>query len=190
MTFDGANLMAPRAKVYVGMGSNLEQPVRQLQRALIALNDIPNAALTRVSSFYETEPVGIKAQPNFVNAVVEMETTLTPQQFLAELLAIEVEHHRIRAEKNGPRTLDLDLLIYGDRQIKEPNLVTPHPRMHERAFVLVPLNEIAPHLHIPGRGFVKDCLVLIETFGVTRIGEEPAPAPAPVGTNNKHRDKR
>jgi 2-amino-4-hydroxy-6-hydroxymethyldihydropteridine diphosphokinase len=190
MTFDSANLMAPRTKVYVGMGSNLEQPVRQLQRALIALNDIPNAALTRVSSFYETEPVGIKAQPNFVNAVVEMETTLTPQQFLAELLAIEVEHHRIRAEKNGPRTLDLDLLIYGDRQIEEPDLVAPHPRMHERAFVLVPLNEIAPHLHIPGRGFVKDWLVLTETLGVTRIDEELASAPAPVGTNNKHRDKR
>jgi 2-amino-4-hydroxy-6-hydroxymethyldihydropteridine diphosphokinase len=188
MTFDSTNLMAPRTKVYVGMGSNLEQPVRQLQRALVALNEIPNSSLTQVSSFYETEPVGIKAQPNFVNAVVEMETTLTPQQFLAELLAIEVEHHRIRAEKNGPRTLDLDLLIYGDHQIAAPNLVAPHPRMHERAFVLVPLNEIAPHLHVPGHGFVKDCLVLTETFGVKKMGEEAAPTH--VGTNNKHRDKR
>jgi 2-amino-4-hydroxy-6-hydroxymethyldihydropteridine diphosphokinase len=163
--------LAPRTTVYVGLGSNLAQPVLQLQRAISRLDEIPRARLTRLSSFYETEPEGIKEQPNFVNAVAEMQTTLSPQDFFAALSAIEKAHHRVRLEKGGPRTLDLDLLIYGDVILTDPALMVPHPRMHERAFVLIPLHEISQDLYIPGRGYVKDCLVLTDGHGVRKITE-------------------
>jgi 2-amino-4-hydroxy-6-hydroxymethyldihydropteridine diphosphokinase len=168
------NPLTPRTTVYIGLGSNLEHPVSQLERAIARLDEIPRARLTRISSFYETEPEGIKAQPNYVNAVAEMQTTQPPKAFFEALCAIEKAHHRIRLEKGGPRTLDLDLLIFGDLSLTEPDLVVPHPRMHERAFVLIPLYEIAPELYISGVGYVKDFLGLVDSHGVKKISEDEA----------------
>ncbi len=164
--------LAPRTTVFIGLGSNLAHPVSQLERAIARLDEIPHARLTRISSFYETEPEGIKAQPNYVNAVAEMQTTQSPKAFFDALCAIEKAHHRIRLEKGGPRTLDLDLLIFGDISLTGPDLIVPHPRMHERAFVLIPLYEIAPELYISGAGYVKDFLGLVDSHGVKKLSQD------------------
>ena len=166
MSLSATNMTAFHSTVYVGLGSNLEQPILQIKRALQELDEIPESGLTRVSSFYETAPVGIIDQPPFINVVAEMTTTLAPQALLACFVAIETAHARKRLEKNGPRTLDLDILIFNEWRINELQLVTPHPRMHERAFVLVPLLEIAPEVYIPGKGFAKDWLAKTDASGV------------------------
>ncbi len=161
--------------VFVGLGSNLEQPLQQLQRAIEELAAIPGTELLKVSSFYETAPVGIVDQPMFFNAVAMLKTRLSPQDFLQHLLSVEAEHARQRIEKNGPRTLDLDVLIFGDLQNNETSLVVPHPRMHERAFVLVPLLEIAPEVKIPGIGAASECLPKVGSAGVRRVSNESGP---------------
>lgn len=164
----------PLETVFLGLGSNLEQPLVQLARALRAVHEIPGTALVRVSSFYDTAPVGLADQPNFVNAVAELQTTLSPQQLLTHLLNIEAAQYRVRDARtlrNGPRTLDLDILLFGDVQIDEPDLIIPHPRMHQRAFVLWPLAEIAPELEIPGRGHVLELLVPLDVSGVRKFDE-------------------
>ena len=166
MSFSATNSPAFRSTVYVGLGANLQQPVLQIKRAIQEIDEIPETELRRVSSFYETVPVGLLAQPVFINAVAELATTLSPQELLKYFVHIELAHARTRVEKNGPRTLDLDILIFNEWQIDEPNLMTPHPRMHERAFVLVPLLEIAPEVYIPGKGFAKNWLSKIDTDGV------------------------
>ncbi len=158
--------------VFVGLGSNLDQPARQLQRALAELAALPDSELVKASSFYETAPVGILDQPMFLNAVAMLKTRLSPQVFLRHLLAIEAGHARLRTEKNGPRTLDLDVLIFDDLLIDEERLAVPHPRMHERAFVLVPLLEVAPEVKIPGRGAARDWLQKIGSAGVRRIDND------------------
>jgi 2-amino-4-hydroxy-6-hydroxymethyldihydropteridine diphosphokinase len=141
---------------YIGMGGNLASwagaPGATLAAAVVRLESL--GRLVRRSSLYSTEPVGFAAQPRFMNAVVALETELAPRELLNGLLAIELEFGRDRAEgiKNGPRTLDLDILLLGDLQISEPDLRIPHPRLAERAFVLVPLNEIAAEVVVPGRG--------------------------------------
>lgn len=137
---------------YVGLGSNLSVPLEQLRSALAALEALPGTSVLKVSSFYRTAPVGHAAQPDFVNAVAAIETSLAPHALLEALLAIERRHGRIRTEPNGPRTLDLDLLVYGKVRADEPGLSLPHPRMHERAFVMVPLAEIAPDLRVGSHG--------------------------------------
>ncbi len=156
MSFSATNISAFHSTAYVGLGSNLEQPILQIKRALQELDEIPETELIRVSSFYQTAPVGLLDQPLFINAVAEIATTLAPQALLAHLMAIEAAHARARLLKNGPRTLDLDILIFNEWRINEVNLITPHPRMHERAFVLIPLLEIAPDIYIPGKGYAKD----------------------------------
>ncbi len=161
--------VAAPSTVFVGLGSNLEQPVRQLQRALGELAAIPGTALLKTSSFYETAPVGILDQPMFINAVAMLRSSLSPHEFLRHLLTIEAGHARVRKEKNGPRTLDLDVLIFDDLQVDDAQLVTPHPRMHERAFVLVPLLEIAPQAKIPGKGPAREWLARIGSGGVRRV---------------------
>lgn len=161
----------PRVTAFLGLGSNLEQPLLQLTRALRAIEEIRGVRLTRVSSFYETAPVGLVDQPNFVNAVAEVETTLLPRTLLTALLDIEAAHARVRTVKNGPRTLDLDILLYGDGEFHESNLSIPHPRMHERAFVLVPLAEIRPDAVIPGRGTVAELARQCDRRGVRQVGE-------------------
>lgn len=148
--------------VYVALGSNLDDPAAQVKRGFAELHALPRTRLIRRSSLYRTTPVGYADQPDFVNAVAEIETRLSPDELLEACLEIERKHGRNRTFKNAPRTLDLDILLYGDMMNVEPRLTLPHPRMHERAFVLVPLAEIAPHCVIPRRGRVAD---LVKSIG-------------------------
>lgn len=157
-------------RAWIGLGSNLAAPREQLESALAALGALPDTRVLRVSSFYRTAPVGYAGQPDFINAVAAIETRLAPRVLLEGLLDIERRHGRIRTVPNAPRTLDLDLLMQGDQQIDEPGLTLPHPRMHERAFVMVPLAEIAPELAIPGRGTAADLAqALVGSQRVERI---------------------
>ncbi len=148
-------------KAFVGLGANLGDPGQQIRGALTALGGIPGTRLARASSFWRSAPVGYAAQPDFVNAVAELETDAAPRALLERLLAIEKGFGRERSFANAPRTLDLDLLLYGDRVLLEQGLEVPHPRMHERAFVLAPLVEIAPDAEIPGKGKAATLLAAI-----------------------------
>jgi 2-amino-4-hydroxy-6-hydroxymethyldihydropteridine diphosphokinase len=152
--------------VFVGLGSNLQQPIVQLQQAIRELSALPASGVLKVSSFYETAPVGIVDQPMFINAVAMLQTELEPHLFLQCLLAIEAGHARVRGPRNGPRTLDLDILLFAGLRIDEAHLVVPHPRMHERAFVLIPLLEIAPEVDIPGKGAARIWLAKTGPGGV------------------------
>ncbi|GAB4355297.1 MAG: 2-amino-4-hydroxy-6-hydroxymethyldihydropteridine diphosphokinase [Immundisolibacter sp.] len=145
---------------FIGLGGNLGDPVRQIEQALGAIAELPGTCLLKRSALYGSRPMGPAGQPDYVNAVAWVETALSPSQLLAALLDIERQHGRRRdaAERNGPRTLDLDLLLYADLVCDEPALTLPHPGAHERDFVLQPLAEIAPHMHIPGRGPVAELL--------------------------------
>ena len=143
---------------YVGIGSNLDEPQAQVESAFQELARLPRTRLRARSSLYRSAPLGHAAQPDFINAVAELDTALGAHELLAELQAIEARHGRRRSFANAPRTLDLDLLLYGEAQIEEPSLVLPHPRMHQRAFVLRPLLEIAPQAAIPGRASAAACL--------------------------------
>lgn len=151
---------------YVGLGSNLQKPAAQLRSGFAGLAALPTTRVVQHSSLYRSAPVGYADQPDFVNAVAEIETGLAPQVLLAALLEIERNHGRLREFQNAPRTLDLDILLYGELQLREAGLTIPHPRMHERAFVLVPLAEIAPRIVIPGMGPVIDQLRKISADGV------------------------
>lgn len=162
----------PASTVFIGLGSNLQQPVLQLQHAIRELGVIADTELVKVSSFYETAPVGIVDQPMFINAVAMLRTRQSPHDFLRQLLDIETRHARVRNEKNGPRTLDLDVLIFDELRLDDDRLITPHPRMHERAFVLVPLLEIAPEVKIPGKGAAREWLVKIGNDGVRRVADD------------------
>jgi 2-amino-4-hydroxy-6-hydroxymethyldihydropteridine diphosphokinase len=141
---------------YIGLGSNLAHPRRQLARAAWALARLPKSRLVALSRNYISAPVGCSdAQPDYVNAVAAIMTMLAPRALLMRLQAIERRHRRRRdldSKRNAPRTLDLDLLLYGRLRMDVPELSVPHPRMHERAFVLRPLHDIAPAVRIPGRG--------------------------------------
>ena len=143
---------------YVGLGANLGEPRRQLTEAIIAMSGLPETRLARHSSFYRTAPVGFEDQPEFLNAVAALDTRLAPGELLQGLLGIERRQHRERSFPNAPRTLDLDLLLFGDERIAQPGLTVPHPRMHERAFVLKPLVEIAPQAVVPGHGRAAELL--------------------------------
>lgn len=147
---------AAAARAFIGLGSNLHDPARQVERALLELQQLPGTRLLARSSLYRTAPMGLAGQPDFVNAVALVETVLEPAVLLAELLELERRHGRVRTVANGPRTLDLDLLMHGDANIDLPGLRLPHPRLHERAFVVVPLAEIAPSLAIPGHGTARE----------------------------------
>ena len=144
------------ARCYIGLGSNLENPIRQIETALTELNSLPMTRCEKVSSFYHSQPMGPADQPNFVNAVAELLTELPAPDLLTEMLNIELRHGRLRANdgliKNGPRTLDLDLLLHGNQVVNEPGLTLPHPGLHQRDFVILPLLEIAPDLIIPDLG--------------------------------------
>jgi 2-amino-4-hydroxy-6-hydroxymethyldihydropteridine diphosphokinase len=147
-----------RMRAFVGLGSNLAHPRRQLAKALAALDADAGVRVLQVSPSYATAPIGGPPQPDYVNAVALIDTTLAPRALLARLQAIERRQHRRRdrtTPRNAPRTLDLDLLLYGARRIATPQLTVPHPRMHARAFVLKPLTDIAPAVTIPGRGLAR-----------------------------------
>jgi 2-amino-4-hydroxy-6-hydroxymethyldihydropteridine diphosphokinase len=143
---------------YVGLGANLGDPRRQLEAAIEELKGFSSTGSFLVSGIYRSAPVGHLNQPDFLNAVARIETELPPETLLDRLQEIEKRHGRERPFAGAPRTLDLDLLLYGDEVISTPRLVVPHPRMHERAFVLKPLAEIAPQAAIPGRGKVDSLL--------------------------------
>lgn len=147
-------------RAWIGLGSNLGAPARQVDRALRELSLLARSRLVAASSLYGSLPWGNPDQDDYVNAVAALDTELPPLVLLEQLLQIEQAHgrERLATSRNGPRTLDLDLLLYGDRVFQQPGLTLPHPRMHERAFVLVPLAELAPDLLIPGRGTVKSLL--------------------------------
>ena len=143
-------------RAFVGLGANLGDRRRTLHAALDALADEAGIEVVAVSTLRETEPVGVGEQPRFLNGAAELETTLTAHELLGRLLAVEQRFGRVRTPgEHGPRTLDLDLLLYGDEVIDEPGLTVPHPRLHERRFVLEPLAELAPGLVVPGRGDVE-----------------------------------
>ncbi len=143
---------------FVALGGNLGDPQSTLRQGITALADLPQGRLVAASSLYRSAALGHADQPDFVNAVAQLSTELAPQPLLAALLAIEKRFGRERSFRNAPRTLDLDLLLYDAQPIDEPELVVPHPRMHERAFVLAPLLEIAPGCVIPGKGPAADWL--------------------------------
>ena len=141
---------------FVGLGSNLADPVFQVSHALDVLDKLPQTRVVRRSSLYSSAPVGYLEQPDFINAVAQLETELTPRALLDALLALELESGRTREFCNAPRTLDLDVLLYDDLQHHEHGLTIPHSQMHLRAFVLQPLLEIAPDCVIPGVGTAVD----------------------------------
>ena len=154
---------------YIGIGSNLEIPVQQVQQALIELDKIRNTRLTQASPLYRSAPLGPPDQPDYINAVAAVTTTLSPDDLLDDLQTIEHKHQRVRTIRWGPRTLDLDLLLYDSLRQDEPRLTLPHPRMHERIFVLQPLYDIAPELEIPGRGALKTLLQQCPPLSIERI---------------------
>ena len=149
---------------FVGIGSNLGDPESQIASALELLAAEDGVELVAVSTLRETEPVGYLDQPSFLNGAAQVETDLPPRQLLERLLAIEARLGRVRGAgpRFGPRTIDLDLLLYGDETIGEPGLSVPHPRLAERRFALEPLAELAPELEIPGLGPVQALLAELE----------------------------
>lgn len=157
---------------YVALGSNLGDPVATVCAAMDALKGIHGACFRVASSLYRTAPVGLHHQPDFINAValIEVDHAVLPAPtFLDQLFAIEARFGRQRSVKNAPRTLDLDLLLFGDAVLALPGLTLPHPRMTERAFVLAPLAEIAPDLVIPGHGLITPLLAAIAGQHIKRL---------------------
>jgi len=159
----------PPVTAVVALGSNLDDPESHVNRAFGELAELPETRVSARSALYRTAPVGYADQPPFVNACAKLETRLAPRALLEALLAIERRHGRRRDIPNGPRTLDLDLILYGGEKIEEPALRVPHPRAHERAFVLAPLVDAWPEAAIPGHGRAKDLLAKVGTAGVERL---------------------
>ena len=145
-------------RAVVALGSNLQDPQAQVRRGFEEIAALPRTSVLARSGLHRTAPVGYVDQPDFVNACAVVETALAPRELLEALLAIEKDHGRVRDTPKGPRTLDLDIVLYGDRVIDEPGLKVPHPAAHQRAFVLVPLVEIWPEAVIPGHGSARECL--------------------------------
>lgn len=143
---------------FVGLGSNLDEPRRQVEQAVGELGALPRTKLLRASAMYRSAPAGYLEQPDFINAVAALDTALEPAELLGELQAIEARHGRARSFRNAPRTLDLDVLLYGDSSFESERLKIPHPRMHERAFVLKPLLELDSAISIPGHGAARALL--------------------------------
>ena len=161
--------MRPLSTAVFALGSNLGDRLENLQGALTTLRSTPDVIVVDVSPVYETEPVGApEGSPTFLNAVVVIETTLQPRTLLERAHAIEDAYGRNRVELNGPRTLDVDLLIVGRREVSDEHLQLPHPRAHERAFVLVPWHDVDPGASIPGKGLIADLLDQVDTSGVRR----------------------
>jgi 2-amino-4-hydroxy-6-hydroxymethyldihydropteridine diphosphokinase len=147
---------------YVGLGANLGPREITLLRAVDLLADTEGVEVRAVSQLRETEPVGVVDQPLFLNGAVVLDTSLSPRELLHRLLEIERELGRVRDVRWGPRVVDLDLLVYGDRQINEPGLRVPHSRLHERRFALEPLAELDPELDVPGLGRVENALAALD----------------------------
>lgn len=157
-------------RVYIGLGSNLAEPRQQLEAALKALSQIPATKVAVVSPLYTSEPLGPPDQPRYVNAVAALDTDLEPLPLLDALQAIELEQGRVRKDERwGPRTLDLDILLFGDRLIDEPRLKVPHYHMQARAFVLYPLADLAPQLSFPDGRTLPELLAACPFSGLERL---------------------
>ena len=155
--------------IFIALGSNLDSPKKQVKDGIFYISKINGVTLLKKSYLYETSPVGFLDQPNFINAVIKIESDLNPQKLLDKLLNIENFAGRIRINKNGPRTLDLDILLFDDLFLNENNLVIPHPRMHERLFVLLPLKDIDEHIVIPSQGSIKHIIKKLVPENINRI---------------------
>jgi 2-amino-4-hydroxy-6-hydroxymethyldihydropteridine diphosphokinase len=159
-------------RVYIGLGSNLATPLAQLRSALATLAALPHSNLIARSSFYASDPLGPADQPRYVNAVAALDTALSPLALLDRLQAIELEQGRTRkAERWGPRTLDLDILLFGNQKVDIARLTVPHYHMHARAFVLYPLAEIAPELHLPDGRILSELLSACPFEGLECLAE-------------------
>lgn len=143
------------AKVYIGIGSNLENPLEQLKAATAALREIPGTRLVKLSNIYKTAPIGPAGQPDYTNAAALLETQLTPEALLDELQRIELDQGRVRKERWGPRTLDLDIILYAGMTIRTTRLTVPHIEMENRNFVLIPLLDLSPDLTLPNGKSLK-----------------------------------
>ena len=160
---------------YIGLGSNLDSPIAQIRSARLAIKALDNVKETAFSSLYASNPMGPQDQPDYVNAVMAVTTSLSPSDLLHALQAIELEHGRVRGvQRWGARTLDLDLLLYGDQQIDTEELTVPHKGIAERAFVLYPLNECNPNLVIPGKVKLSDLLTNCPLAGLRRLVQTEA----------------
>lgn len=157
---------AETASVYIGIGSNLENPLQQLKAAVAALQAIPDTELASLSNIYQTAPVGPAGQPDYTNAAALLETTLTPEQLLDELQKIEQQQGRVREARWGPRTLDLDIILYSKMTIRTTRLSVPHIEMEKRNFVLVPLLDICPELILPNGKSLKTVTELAGNEGI------------------------
>jgi len=158
-------------RAYVGLGSNLDEPAEQVRAGLHALSRVPLTWLAGASGLYANPPMGPQDQPDYVNAVAALDTALDPLLLLDALLAVECMQGRRRGRRWGPRRLDLDLLLWGDARLRLPRLTLPHPGLHERAFVLYPLAELAPRLDVPGYGPVEALKARVDGRGLRPIAE-------------------
>ncbi len=154
---------------YIALGSNLEDPIWQIRSAFEKIARLPDTHLIQHSSLYKSAPAGGLNQPDYINAVAKINTSLTPFELLEVLLSIESQHGRVRKFRNAPRTLDLDILLYGDMQLNDDKLIIPHPRMSQRAFVLYPLSEIAPSCHIPGHDKIDQLIAACSNQIIERL---------------------
>lgn len=154
---------------FIGLGSNLDDPAGQILRAFGELDGLPQTYLRRTSGLYANPPMGPTDQPDYVNAVAELDTGLTPEALLRALQRLEQAHGRVKRRHWGERTLDLDILSYGELSMATPELTVPHPGIAERAFVLVPWNEIAPETEIPTLGRVSDLVEAVANTQIVRL---------------------
>ncbi len=156
-------------RAFVGLGANIGDPRRQIEAAIQEIKKLPETRFISVSSLYRSAPLGFADQPDFLNAVVQLDTSLPPEALLAHLQEFEARHGRERPFPGAPRTLDLDLLLHGEQVLATPGLTLPHPRMHERAFVLLPLLELDAAISVPGRGPAKTLLLACSAQKIEKI---------------------
>ena len=156
-------------QAFIALGSNLQDPQAQVERALQTIANTPDIKLIKASSLFKTVPIGYDNQPDFINAVAEIETDLSPLALLHTLSAIEAQQGRERPFPNAPRVLDLDVLLYGNIEINTAELTLPHPRMHTRGFVMLPLAEIAPKINIGNHGYADELASKCDNQGVSKL---------------------
>jgi 2-amino-4-hydroxy-6-hydroxymethyldihydropteridine diphosphokinase len=155
--------------IFIALGSNLDNPRKQVKNGILSIGKLNGVNVLNKSFLYETSPVGILDQPNFVNAVIKIETNFSPHKLLDKLLYIENIAGRVRVCKNGPRILDLDILLFNNLIVNEDNLIIPHPRMHERLFVLMPLNDVDKTIVLPNHGPIKHIIKKLTSEHINRI---------------------
>lgn len=161
-------------KACIALGANIGEPLRQIEAGFAALAALPGTRLLARSSLYRSAPVGYADQPDFINAVAIIDTSLAPHALLDAILDIERVNGRVREFPNAPRTLDLDIVLYGDCVVHDPGLTIPHARMLERAFVMVPLAEVAPDMAVPGHGTVRELAARVDAGSVAQLQRVPA----------------